>query len=271
LPSTRNGGGCSPDVCETDTFPPTGSPGFVRWRPVQSAVGLVRQCLYRPPCAILSFAATSGSVAQPVTEFPHTKDFSRQSIACVTQSARCWCSTPQRLRRWRHRLIWSTVSIPPTSTLGLPMPTLRPPAPVPRARFASSTVHRGLHRRQRKKRAQERTPCGATRCPVPGWASLPSRPDSLLTRDWSQRRRGPWPIASPVLSADYRLCTSTAATNTCWALNSANCKPKWSVPLNYLAQTPPSFSGLRPGRGCLPDLSTSFRFPRSGRPSGDVS
>ena len=49
-------------------------------------------------------------------------------------------------------------------------------------------------------------------------------------------------LASPVLSADGSTVYVNGRDERLWALNSADGKPKWSVPLDYLAQTPPSVS-----------------------------
>jgi outer membrane protein assembly factor BamB len=43
-----------------------------------------------------------------------------------------------------------------------------------------------------------------------------------------------------VLSADGSTVYVNGRDQHLWALNSADGKPKWSVPLDYLAQTPPS-------------------------------
>jgi len=64
----------------------------------------------------------------------------------------------------------------------------------------------------------------------------------LLTREWASDAVGQGPIASPVLSTDGSTVFVNGRDERLWALNSANGKPKWTVPLNYLAQTPPSVS-----------------------------
>jgi outer membrane protein assembly factor BamB len=63
-----------------------------------------------------------------------------------------------------------------------------------------------------------------------------------LSREWSSDAVGQGPIASPVMSADGSTVYVNGRDERLWALNSADGKPKWSVPLNYLAQTPPSVS-----------------------------
>ena len=51
---------------------------------------------------------------------------------------------------------------------------------------------------------------------------------------------GGGPLASPVLSADGSTVYVNGRDEQLWALNSDDGNQKWSVPLNYLAQTPPS-------------------------------
>jgi outer membrane protein assembly factor BamB len=64
----------------------------------------------------------------------------------------------------------------------------------------------------------------------------------LLAREWTSDAVGQGPISSPVLSADGSTVYVNGRDQHLWALNTADGKPKWSVPLNYLAQTPPSVS-----------------------------
>ncbi len=61
-----------------------------------------------------------------------------------------------------------------------------------------------------------------------------------LTREWTSEAVGDGPLASPVLSADGSTVYVNGRDEKLWALNSVDGTPKWSVPLNYLAQTPPS-------------------------------
>ncbi|MFG1929433.1 PQQ-binding-like beta-propeller repeat protein [Mycobacterium sp. NPDC048908] len=63
-----------------------------------------------------------------------------------------------------------------------------------------------------------------------------------LSREWSSNAVGQGPIASPVLSADGKTVYVNGRDERLWALTAADGKPKWSVPLDYLAQTPPSVS-----------------------------
>jgi outer membrane protein assembly factor BamB len=64
----------------------------------------------------------------------------------------------------------------------------------------------------------------------------------LLTREWTSNAVGQGPIASPALSADGSTVYVSGRDDHLWAINTADGKPKWSVPLDYLAQTPPSVS-----------------------------
>jgi outer membrane protein assembly factor BamB len=64
----------------------------------------------------------------------------------------------------------------------------------------------------------------------------------LLTREWTSDAVAQGPIASPVLSSDGATVYVNGRDQRLWALNTADGKPKWSVPLDYLAQTPPSVS-----------------------------
>jgi outer membrane protein assembly factor BamB len=63
-----------------------------------------------------------------------------------------------------------------------------------------------------------------------------------LTREWTSDAMDQGPIASPVLSADGKTVYVNGRDQHLWALNTVDGKPKWSVPLDYLAQTPPSVS-----------------------------
>jgi outer membrane protein assembly factor BamB len=63
-----------------------------------------------------------------------------------------------------------------------------------------------------------------------------------LSREWTSDAVGQGPIASPVLSADGKTVYVNGRDQRLWAVDTADGKPKWSVPLDYLAQTPPSVS-----------------------------
>jgi outer membrane protein assembly factor BamB len=79
---------------------------------------------------------------------------------------------------------------------------------------------------------------------APSLVALRYRPGQtpLLSREWTSDAVGGGPLASPVLSADGSTVYVNGRDQHLWALNSDDGKPKWSVPLNYLAQTPPSVS-----------------------------
>ncbi len=68
----------------------------------------------------------------------------------------------------------------------------------------------------------------------------------LLTREWTSDAVSAGVIASPVLSSDGSTIYVNGRDERLWALHAADGKPKWSVPLKFLAQTPPSVtpSGL---------------------------
>lgn len=73
-----------------------------------------------------------------------------------------------------------------------------------------------------------------------------SGPHPVLTREWTSDAVTDGVIASPVLSADGSTVYVNGRDNRLWALRTADGKPKWSVALNFLAQTPPAVlpSGL---------------------------
>ncbi|WP_326547371.1 PQQ-binding-like beta-propeller repeat protein [Mycolicibacterium sp. ND9-15] len=64
----------------------------------------------------------------------------------------------------------------------------------------------------------------------------------LLTREWTSDAVGGGPLASPVFSADGSTVYVNGHDDQLWALDADDGKTKWSVPLDYLAQTPPSVS-----------------------------
>jgi outer membrane protein assembly factor BamB len=64
----------------------------------------------------------------------------------------------------------------------------------------------------------------------------------LLTQAWTSDAVTNGVLASPVMSADGSTVYVNGRDNKLWALNTADGKPKWSVPLNFLPQTPPSVS-----------------------------
>jgi outer membrane protein assembly factor BamB len=62
----------------------------------------------------------------------------------------------------------------------------------------------------------------------------------LLAREWTSDAVSAGVIASPVLSADGSTVYVNGRDQRLWALNAADGKVKWSVPLAFLAQTPPA-------------------------------
>ncbi len=63
-----------------------------------------------------------------------------------------------------------------------------------------------------------------------------------ISRQWTSDAVGGGPLGSPVMSADGTTVYVNGRDKQLWALDAADGKPKWSVPLKYLAQTPPSVS-----------------------------
>jgi outer membrane protein assembly factor BamB len=62
----------------------------------------------------------------------------------------------------------------------------------------------------------------------------------LISREWTSDAVSAGVIASPVLSADGTTVYVNGRDQRLWALAAADGKPKWSVPLGFLAQTPPA-------------------------------
>jgi outer membrane protein assembly factor BamB len=62
----------------------------------------------------------------------------------------------------------------------------------------------------------------------------------LLTREWTSNAVSAGVLGSPVLSSDGTTIYVNGRDERLWALHTADGKPKWSVPLKFLAQTPPS-------------------------------
>ncbi|OBJ71410.1 PQQ-binding-like beta-propeller repeat protein [Mycobacterium sp. 1274756.6] len=62
----------------------------------------------------------------------------------------------------------------------------------------------------------------------------------LLSRAWTSDAVGAGVLASPVFSADGETVYVNGRDQRLWALHSADGTPKWSVPLGFLAQTPPT-------------------------------
>ncbi|WP_423212765.1 PQQ-binding-like beta-propeller repeat protein [Mycobacterium talmoniae] len=62
----------------------------------------------------------------------------------------------------------------------------------------------------------------------------------LLTREWTSDAVSAGVLAGPVLSADGETIYVNGRDQKLWALHAADGKPKWSAPLDFLAQTPPA-------------------------------
>jgi outer membrane protein assembly factor BamB len=92
----------------------------------------------------------------------------------------------------------------------------------------------------------------------------------LLSRDWTSKAVGGGPLGSPVASADGNTIYVNGRDGHLWALNSADGTAKWSVPLNFQPQTPPSVSpdGLIVSGGG-PD--TTLTAVKDGGDHGDVA
>jgi outer membrane protein assembly factor BamB len=64
----------------------------------------------------------------------------------------------------------------------------------------------------------------------------------VLTREWTSEAVAGGSLASPVLSADGSTAYVNGRDERLWAIDTADGKPKWSLTMDYLAQTPPSVS-----------------------------
>ncbi|GFG49920.1 pyrrolo-quinoline quinone [Mycolicibacterium agri] len=64
----------------------------------------------------------------------------------------------------------------------------------------------------------------------------------MLTQAWTSDAVKAGVIASPVASADGSTIYVNGRDQKLWALNAADGEPKWSTPLDFLPQTPPSVS-----------------------------
>ena len=210
-------------------------PAGAGWRAFQSPLRWVRQPLHRPA---RRDAVVPADAVDPVAQAGdrnahHTKD-SRPRAAAGRHASRSGSRVrrAQRLGR-RHAAGPGRRRRPdrlPTRTSRLPAG----PASLPGGRRA------GVRCADRHGRARAvGTEC---RRAGAGRAALSRRPDPLLTREWTSDAVGGGPLASPVLSADGSTIYVNGRDERLWALNSGDGKPKWSVPLDYLAQTPPSVS-----------------------------
>ncbi|WP_082135878.1 PQQ-binding-like beta-propeller repeat protein [Mycobacterium sp. EPa45] len=66
--------------------------------------------------------------------------------------------------------------------------------------------------------------------------------DPILTREWTTDAVAAGVLAAPVASADGNTVYVTGRDDKLWALKTSDGKVKWSVPLDFLPQTPPSVS-----------------------------
>lgn len=62
----------------------------------------------------------------------------------------------------------------------------------------------------------------------------------LLTREWTSTAVAGGALASPVLSADGQTVYVNGRDRALWALKTSDGSVKWTVPLDFLAQTPPT-------------------------------
>jgi len=78
--------------------------------------------------------------------------------------------------------------------------------------------------------------------PAAGLVGLRYHPGQTppLTREWTSDAVSSGVIASPVLSANGSTVYVNSRDQRLWALNATDGKVKWSVPLGFLAQTPPA-------------------------------
>ncbi|HET9876599.1 MAG TPA: PQQ-binding-like beta-propeller repeat protein [Mycobacterium sp.] len=77
-----------------------------------------------------------------------------------------------------------------------------------------------------------------------GLVGLKYRPGGtpMLSQEWTSDAVSAGVLASPVLSADGSTVYVNGRDQRLWALDAADGKAKWSVPLTFLAQTPPAVS-----------------------------
>jgi outer membrane protein assembly factor BamB len=104
---------------------------------------------------------------------------------------------------------------------------------------------------------------------APTLVGLKYRPGGtpLLTREWTSDAVAAGTVGSPVFSADGSTVYVNGRDSKLWALNSADGKAKWSVPLDYQPQTPPSVS---PGHLIVAGGGTDAKLV-AVRDSGDHS
>ncbi len=82
---------------------------------------------------------------------------------------------------------------------------------------------------------------GAKTSVLTGLRYQPGEP-ALLTREWTSTAVAAGVIGSPVLSEDGRTVYVNGRDRQLWALNTADGTAKWSLPLGFQPQTPPSLS-----------------------------
>ncbi|QLL09021.1 PQQ-binding-like beta-propeller repeat protein [Mycobacterium vicinigordonae] len=82
-----------------------------------------------------------------------------------------------------------------------------------------------------------------------------------LSREWTSDAVGAGVLGSPVLSPDGQTVYINGRDRRLWALNSADGKPKWSAPLDFSPQTPPTVTpqGLIVSGGGPDTRLTAFR------------
>ena len=80
----------------------------------------------------------------------------------------------------------------------------------------------------------------------------------LLTKEWTTDAIAAGVLAAPVSSADGTTVYVTGRDQKLWALNTSDGKVKWSVPLDFQPQTPPTVAP-----GCT--LTWSRSAPTGGR------
>ena len=82
----------------------------------------------------------------------------------------------------------------------------------------------------------------AARAPASVLTALRYQPDqpALLTRRWTSDAVEAGILGSPVLSADGETVYVNGRDRRLWALNAADGALKWSLPLDFQPQTPPS-------------------------------
>lgn len=74
----------------------------------------------------------------------------------------------------------------------------------------------------------------------PGGTQIPPGGTPLLTQEWASDAVAAGVLASPVLSADGSTVYVNGRDQRLWALDASDGSAKWSVPLKFLAQTPPA-------------------------------